>query len=245
MLQRYNKILRLSIAYLQLLDYQPVNFQNTYFLLFLLFGLFAKTWHYISIFAKIMKKVKKMATEIEVQERTAYLQDLLVRGGRKGVAIANFMEKYSLCKRSAEIYINKAYAAFANQNKQKIAGRKALHCEMRRDLLFDAIAQNKEKFDAYTGSFILSLLKDLGKIEGVYEPPQKEDSLSTGVLTALGNLTQKLELGNISKETFTELCFLWKVPKDNIDRILAAVKAAEDNMEGYDVDSGLIRKYVK
>lgn len=192
-----------------------------------------------------MKKVKKMATEIEVQERTTYLQDLLVCGTRKGVAIANFMAKYSLCKRSAEIYVNKAYAAFAAQNKQKIEGSKALHCEMRRDLLFDAMTQNKEKFDAYTASFILSLLKDLGKIEGVYEPPQKEDSFSTGVLTALGNLTQKLELGNISKETFTELCFLWKVPKDNIDRILAAVKAAEDNMEGYDVDSGLIRKYVK
>jgi hypothetical protein len=62
---------------------------------------------------------------------------------------------------------------------------------------------------------------------------------------ALGNFTQKLELGNLGKETFVELCLLLKVPQDNINRILAAVKAAEDNMEGYDVDSGLIRKYVK
>ena len=191
------------------------------------------------------KKIKAMASEIEVQERVAYMQEMLVAGTRKGIATKMFMEKYSLSMRSAQIYINKAYAAFAKQNRNKLEGIKGYHAEIRRQILEQAMAALAKGFDTFTAGTALAVLKDIAKIEGAYEPIAKVDGLSTGVLMALGNFVQKLELGDLGKETFTELCTLLAVPKENIERILLAVKAAEDNMEGYDIDAGLIKKYVK
>ena len=102
------------------------------------------------------------SSKVETEERKIYVSNLLLQGETTREICRNVSEKWSISRRQVERYITSLYTLwhkeFENRRKMILEYHIALRMKLYR------IAYNQENY-----RFCLTTLKDLAKLEGLYD----------------------------------------------------------------------------
>jgi len=120
--------------------------------------------------------MKKKSNKAEIEERKLYVSNLLLEGKEtKGICrIAT--EKWKICRRQVERYITSSYTNWHKQFDKKGVAILEYNIALRMNLY-------NKSYDGGKYRTCLAILKDMAKIEGLYnniEPPSKTKYIVIG-----------------------------------------------------------------
>jgi len=100
---------------------------------------------------------------IESERRVRIVQEWILQGQSTSDIIAQLCMSFSISRRQAYRYYEKAFKAFQNENKQSIEAKKAYHLSLRRRLLKNL----KEKETPSGARAALRIADSMARMEGL------------------------------------------------------------------------------
>jgi hypothetical protein len=112
------------------------------------------------------------SNKVEIEERILYISQLLLEGKRTKEICRNMSEKWNISRRQVERYITSSYKLWHKEFKNKTKIILDYHLALRMNLY--RIAYEQENY-----RFCLTTLKDVAKLEGLYDidTPAQQDTI--------------------------------------------------------------------